>query len=160
MTITITLTLHEVAYAAHAGVMRRIDSIEKKLQSSKQADVSFWNLDIDGACSELAVAKALDKHWGGHVGSFKSPDVGELHVRSTDYSNGQLIIRENDPEEYIYMLVISDCPTYKIVGGMSGKKAKLRPITKAQNGKRDCWFIPQDDLFPAEEIFARIKWGK
>jgi len=160
MTIDVTLSFHEIAYAAQAGIMRRIDSMEKNLQKIQQAETSGWNIDIDGACAELAVAKALNMHWGGHVGSFKAPDVGELHIRSTNHANGQLIIRKNDPDEYVYMLVICKCPDYKIIGGMSGRKAKAREITKGLNGKMDCWFIPQDDLFTAEEIFARIKWGR
>jgi len=160
--ITISLTKSEVLMASHVGIMRRIDSLFKNyndtvLDRKLHANNSEWAFDIDGACAELAVAKAMGVHWSGHIGSFKEPDVSEIHVRSTSRKNGHLIIRDNDPEKYTYMLVITECPNYIIVGGISGKKAKSLPKKDADENGAGAWWIGQESLHDPQMIFNYIK---
>jgi hypothetical protein len=160
--ITVALTKSEVFMAAHVGMMRRVDSLFKNyndtvLDRKRHANVSEWAFDIDGACAELAVAKAMGVHWSGHIGSFKEPDVSQIHVRSTSRKDGHLIIRDNDPENYTYMLVITECPNYTIVGGISGKKAKALPKKNADENGSGAWWISQESLHNPELIFNYIK---
>ena len=143
--------------AANVGLARRLDSIHKSLNRYKHASKSEWSYDIDGACAELAVAKAMGVYWSGHVGSFKEPDVANIHVRSTAHKDGCLIIRDNDPEDYVYILVITECPNYTIVGGISGKKAKQREKSTSDQTGAAAWWIEQKNLTDPQTIFKWIK---
>jgi hypothetical protein len=153
--VTITLTHDEIHLAAIAGVMRRIDSMKAGLTNRKQSDSSDWDIDIDGACAELAVAKALNIFWFGHMRSFKGPDVGRLHVRSTRHAHGHLIIKDNDEEEGVYMLVINECPEFRLVGGISAKRAKreFNPVPNKVGPGHSFW-VPQDKLSDADAILT------
>lgn len=153
--IDITLTPDEIQYAATAGVMRRVDSMKANLTNRRYSDASDWDIDIEGACAELAVAKAMNVFWNGHMRTFKGPDVGDLHVRSTTHANGHLIIRDNDDENAVYVLVICDCPRYKIVGGISGKRARRDfPRVPNKGGEGASHWVPQDDLSDIDRVFA------
>jgi hypothetical protein len=153
-TIEIELSLDEVHLGAIAGIGRRMDSLKAGLTNRKQSDMSDWDVDIDGACAELAVAKVLNVFWFGHMRSFKGPDVGNLlHIRSTRHTNGHLIIKHNDDPNGVYMLVINECPKFTIVGGISAKRA-MRDFPSVANkvGKGHSFWVPQDKLSDAEVI--------
>src|ERR1051326_1480658 len=101
--ITVQLTEEEWSRAAWIGIKRRIDSRISglKIQSSYPLsatdngvkDINFWDMDIEGACGELAVAKALGLQWEGRSFTFKKGDIGKnIQVRTT--SKYSLIIRE------------------------------------------------------------------
>jgi hypothetical protein len=89
--IVINLTYAEIWQASVAGCARRVTSVKEGYDKNKHAQKSDWATDIDGALAEMAFAKASNR-------SFKEPDVGEWHVRSTRHSEGHLIIRPNDNE--------------------------------------------------------------
>lgn len=160
--IKISLTSAEVIMAAQVGLQRRVNSIfsnynDAVLNRKKHAHNSEWAFDIDGACAELAVAKAMNVHWGGHTATFKDADVAGIQVRSTTRLDGHLIIRDNDKENFIYMLVITNCPDYIIIGGISGKKAKSK-LKKAPDENGDgAWWIPQPELHDPQKLFDYIK---
>jgi hypothetical protein len=155
--LIIKLSDEEVMMAAHVGLARRLDSIHKSLNRYKHAYKSEWSYDIDGACAELAVAKAMGVYWSGHVGSFKDPDVANIHVRSTTRKDGHLIIRDNDPENFVYVLVITECPNYTIVGGISGRKAKNKDKSDQDNTGAPAWWIKQEELTDPKTIFNWVK---
>tara|TARA_R110000868_G_scaffold1311_1_gene10150 strand:- start:1422 stop:1901 length:480 start_codon:yes stop_codon:yes gene_type:complete len=152
---SITLSWAEVIYAATAGVFRRIDSIRSGLNKHKHAAKSDWATDIDGACAELAFAKFVGAYWSGHIRSFKAPDVGDVHVRSTNWPTGCLIVRHNDDENCGYVLVISECPRFRIAGYITGADAKSFPIRKGTDGQADAWFIPQEKLRDVGSLFSQ-----
>ena len=155
--INVTLTDQEVLMAAQIGVMRRLDSTHKGYDRLKHSAKSTLAYDIDGACAEMAVAKAMGCYWSGHIGSFKDPDVASIQVRSTNHADGHLIIRDNDQDKFAYILVITDCPHYKIVGGISGKKAKEKEKRDADNYGNSSWWISQEELTDPQKIFNWVK---
>ncbi len=133
--------------AAYAGVHRRIDSTFAGYDKNKHARKSDWATDIEGACAEAAFAKATGQYWSAHVRSFKAPDVGAVHVRSTTLTNGSLIIRPNDHDDYAYALVICATPIFRLVGYIMGFAAKRNfAVRPGSSGEADAWFIPQSAL--------------
>jgi hypothetical protein len=157
MSVKIELTLDEVYYGANVGVMRSMDSIRGGFNKPSFYKARDWNIDIDGALAEMAVAKMLNEYWGGHIKSFKNADVSDqFQIRSTNYKNGKLVFREADKEDYIYILVITDCPFYTVVGGISGKRAVTFPIQPADHRGPEARWIPQSDLTPIETICEKL----
>lgn len=101
-----------------------------------------------GVCGEMAVCKAINKMWKPTVNTFHNvPDVEpNIEVRSTENTNGSLIIRENDDDNRWYFLVIGEPPNVTVVGYIWGANAKQDQWIKNPNGYRTAWFVPQDAL--------------
>lgn len=152
--IKVHLTAPELRSAATVAIERRIDSIKRGLDVKKHATKTSWNdwnHDINGAAAEMAVAKMLNVHWNHGVGTFKSPDVGDLQVRSTTYADGNLIVRPNDADESLYILVVCDTPVYNVIGFIGGADAK-RVGTINEKFGAPAWFVPQSKLFDIEDL--------
>lgn len=153
----VALTDSELLMAANVGVMRRISSIKQKLKNiMKISEYEKWGIDICGAFGEMAVAKALGLYWEGGVDTFKAPDIGTFQVRSSRHENGRLIVRNNDKDEDIFILVVGKAPNYEIVGWIKGAEAKCDAYLDDPNNLRPAWFVPQEDLHPISELKERI----
>lgn len=145
----IMLSWQEIRLAAEVGVTRRIVSMrDNRRDSAGYRGSDPFDMDILGAMGEVAVAKALQVYWSPSVNTFKLPDVDNLHVRSTRYKTGSLIVRPNDPEG-TYLLVIADLPRFKIVGYCSAQYAKQDEFRSQPDATRPpCWAVPQSRLAP------------
>jgi hypothetical protein len=144
MAVDVTLTWEEIYSAALVGVMRRIESMKRNLNKDKKVNnTSNWASDINGACCELVVSKFLNVYWGFHVNNFTGQDVYKIQVRSTLYKDGHLIVHEWDNADDVYMLVTCKAPHFKIIGGISARKAmKIEP----RKNKGLEWWVPQEML--------------
>lgn len=115
-------------------------------------------IDTIGAAGEIAVAKALNLYPGFTVGSFKLPDVGCLQVRATKYANGHLIIRPNDKDEDVFVLVtkvrMGKFEAIEIAGWCSGKEAKtmLGDWLKLDYMRVPAWCVAKDKLHPMHTL--------
>ena len=146
----IELTLYEMEMAATVGLKRRADSIAKKRKGHKRGS---WSKDIEGACAEYVVAKALDKCWNGSVNTFKEiADVGDIEVRHTELTDGSLIIRTGDDPEAVYVLVTGACPTFKIRGWIKAKDGMDRKYMKNPGNAGVAFFVPFDMLNKIEDL--------
>lgn len=142
-----------------------IDAVQTRMSESKKQGLNHATTysrtdekrieeETVGACGEMALAKALG------LGGFK-PAVNTFHnvtdlpanieVRATRRTNGRLIIRDNDPSDRWYFLVVGEPPVMNIVGFILGKDAKRELWLTNPNGYRPAWFVPQSALIPAEE---------
>jgi hypothetical protein len=152
--IEIVLNNAELYVAAQVGSMRRVASIQRKLNNKLHSTKSEWAMDIDGAAAEMAVAKYLNMYWVPTVNAGKEADVAGFQVRSTNHLNGNLLIRENDVKREQYILVISQPPTFKIIGWIWSDDAKSekywRPPDETGGG---AWWVPQSDLMPMRTIY-------
>ena len=146
----ITLTWPEVWQSSIVGIMRRITSLKNSATSDENMPAHqkvTWATDIDAACAEMAYAKATNRYWDGGVNRFKSGDVGDVQIRSTNYAAGNLIIRDRDSENEFYVLVTCQCPEYVVVGGIIGSEAKQPKYLKiGTNGGSNAWWVPQLSL--------------
>ena len=64
--VKVHLTAYELGMASWVGTYRRISSIAKNLDRKNNPDPKkLWQIDLEGACGELALGKALNIHWPG-----------------------------------------------------------------------------------------------
>jgi hypothetical protein len=143
-----TLDPYELQIAAFIGCRRRVETLKASLRDAHGFDGGgAWDIDVMGASAEMALAKMLNIYWCGDVNTFKLPDVGSLQVRSTSLEHGSLIVRENDSDNDIFVLMILERPsTYHFGGWTFGVDAVQRKYRRAPNGRPPAFFVPQRDL--------------
>jgi hypothetical protein len=145
MTI-IQLTPSEIMQGALIGIMRQMQNIRDKRQHAYGTnDGQAWQVNIEGAIGELALAKHLGVYYAG-TGIFRGTDVGKYDVRTTQYENGHLILHPDDPDDRIFWLLTGVCGRYIIRGNILGKDGKQEKWWGDKAGGRAAFFIPQDAL--------------
>jgi hypothetical protein len=156
---TVELLWHEVLMAATIGVARHLSAMRGNrpdLHGAQSAE-NGWQLHIEGACGEMATAKALGMHWSGSVDTFKvGGDVGSLQVRTRSNPLFDLVIRDSDRETDVFVLVTGSCPVY----GVHGWFQPIRPLKdswRKEYGNREAaYFIPRSKLRPLDELKAHL----
>ena len=158
MSIDVTLTQEEMEIAAMIGCRRMAESLaNRRLSYEWHLPDDTWGTDIEGAAAEMAFCKAMNRFWSGSVNTFKDADVGEnVQIRATTHSNGCLIVRDNDPDDEYFVLVVGKAPDYSVKGWILGGDAKQDEYKKAPNGDPPAYFVPQRAL---TEINRRQKPG-
>lgn len=144
----VTLEWFEVMLAATVGVRRQLEALRRGRPDCHGFDgATGWQVHIEGACGEMAFAKATGRYWSGSVNTFKiGGDVGAIQVRTRSREDYDLIVRDDDRDEDIFVLVIGQAPTYRVVGwirGMDGKRACWR---QRYGNRPVAYFIPQHAL--------------
>jgi hypothetical protein len=144
----VTLTPLEVFIAEQVGVRRHVEAIRHGWKHRYGMNTKEGlAANLQGALGEMAAAKYLDVFWDLNLYGFKTvPDVGPYDVRTTDKEDGALIIRYDDPDDRIFILVTGTCPTYHIRGCMLAKAGKCDMWLKSPNGRPSAWFVPQTAL--------------
>lgn len=145
--LVVTLNWYEAASSAREGVQRRIRSLAHGRNDRLKTSRSAWDNDIESACAERAVAKALGIYW---------PESGELdydgdllagiHVRSTDYATGHLIVYPSDPDDGRFYLAVGCCPRWRIAGWLYGAEAKQPRWWDARRLALPGFMVPQAEL--------------
>lgn len=159
-TINVTLSLDEINAGARVGIARQIQNIERGRAQKAQHDPSKdWIDHIEGALGELAVAKWLDRFWSGRLGKMKAADVGPYDVRTAIRKDRparyRLIIRETDPEDRPFVLVIGRNGSYEIVGWIYAGNGKKPDYWQDPTGERDpAFFVPRSALWDPARLFA------
>lgn len=149
----VTLTEWEYKHCVNVATTRMSVSIGKNITDIAYSEgVKDYNerllIDIRGACGELAVAKMLNKYWAPSVNTFHNvPDIQpNIEVRTTERPDGSLIVRDNDPEDRYYVLVVGVPPTMDVRGFIRGSEAKRDEFLRNPGGRRRSWFVPQSSL--------------
>jgi hypothetical protein len=153
----IPLTLPELSTALNAAWMRIVASAAAGLNhrsTYSRPMVRRIHEEFIGACGELAVAKAAGVFFLPSVNTFhRVPDcLGDCEVRSTDLSDGSLIVRDNDSDDRKFVLAIVADDTVRLVGWLTGAEAKKQEWLRDPDGRRPAWFVPQSSLRPIEEV--------
>lgn len=148
----VSLTRAELLQAALAGVMRGIEDIGVGHKYGADASKG-WDMTIEGAFAECALAKHLGLYWAGK-GAMREPDVGGIvDVRATRYETGKLIIHPDDPDDRPVFLLTGKDGKYRVRGWLvAGDGKKLKYWEELQPG-RPAWCIPQIDLRPEREFW-------
>jgi hypothetical protein len=124
--------------------------------SKSMGERNFMRLlehNVLGACGEMVVCKALGWFWSPSVNTFhRVADIGRnVEARTTSRQDGCLIVRDNDPDDRYYVLVIGEAPAFHIAGWIKGGDAKRDEWLRDPGLKRSAWFVPQDKLKPLPE---------
>lgn len=144
--IEVRLTPIEVAVAAMVGVNRQNTAIRDGRPDRHGFEGPGWNVHIEGAAGEMAVAKALGIYWPCAVNTFKMPDVGRLQVRTRSDKKYDLIVRHCDSPHEVFVLVIGRVPTFEVVGWIKGVDAQRDEWLQDYGGRPPAWFVPQKAL--------------
>lgn len=146
--IEIELTMREAAAAAKVGVDRNLHAIQSGLTPRHGCkEENCWDVHIEGACGELAVAKALNVYWHSPLNTFKrGSDVGKWQVRTRSRSDYDLIVRSGDSDHAVFILVTGRCPKFRVIGWMRGGDAKKEKWLKTHGGRDGAYFVPQAEL--------------
>lgn len=151
--IEVTLTPAELQHAAHIGAMRHIEALMEGRPSKYAAKRAKypWGLHIEGACGELAAAKALDLHWTGPVNNFKEADIGDrIQVRTRSKHTHDLIVRWSDNDEHWFVLVTGTAPSFRVHGAILGRTAKCKKWLRDYGGHGPAFFVPKEVLRPID----------
>ena len=147
MTVIVELTPYEMLVAAQIGVMRQVQNLkEKRLDAYGAQTDRGWQLHIEGAMGECAVAKHLGIFWNGSIGNLQDTDVGNIQVRTTAHPNGRLILHPKDDPKDFYVLVIGENGGYRIVGGIYGELGKRDEYWTDPGTGRPAYFVPRERL--------------
>lgn len=144
---TIRLEWSEVMLAGVAGIMRQIDSLKNQYRPAHGSGVSNdWQLHIEGCLGEMALSKYLGLRWCGK-GSFETPDVGGVDVRTRSQQHYDLILHKKDPDDRKFWLVCGGNGIYTVKGWIMGADGKQERFWKdpARTG-RHAYFVPQSEL--------------
>jgi hypothetical protein len=147
----VKLTLCEMLMACVVGITRNLHNIKDKTPHAYGAnDSNNWQINIEGALAECALAKALNVFWSS--GKKRAPDVGIDDCRCTPCESGHLIIHREDDSKRKYYLLTGRNGKYNIRGWMRGEDAQDEKYwgDKANNN-RPAFFVPQSDLRPFEK---------
>lgn len=146
--VAVKLEWHEYAMAAEVGKLRQLSSIRQGLKHKYGMPGAGWTEHIEGACGELAVAKVLGIYWDGSVNTFKNlADLrGNVEVRTRSRNDWDLIVRPDDNDFSVYVLVTGMCPDYNVVGWIPGIDAKRQEWLQTHGGRSPAYFVPQHAL--------------
>lgn len=148
----VTLETYEWAMAASAGMRRQMAAVAAGLEDKHGFNGDGWGVHIEGACGEMAVAKALGIYWDGSVNTFKRPDVASLQVRTRSEDWHDILVRPGDGDDDIFVLVTGRSPSFTIQGWIRGSEAKVSEFLATHGGRPPAYFVPQKRLRPMSEL--------
>lgn len=141
----ITLAPSEILMAAQVGLMRQVQNLKRRVKEKYGAHPSQdWQLNIEGALGEYALAKYLGLHWGG-CGDYGSPDVGGIFDCRTSWrDDAALRLHEKDPDDRAFFLLTGVNGVYTVRGWMYARDGKKEEFWSDPTGKnRPAFFVPQ-----------------
>jgi hypothetical protein len=144
----------ELQMALSVGCWRRLRVLRERLGSGHgEKEHGAWDRHLVGAIAELAVAKLLNRYWGGAPADFgKAGDVAGYEVRATTHEHGHLVVYLSDPQDRPLVLVVVGARAARVVGylpaGTGREDRYLAPAAKLRPGSPMQWWVPQAALTP------------
>lgn len=155
----VTLQWHEYAMASEIGRLRQLTSVRRGSADNHGFTGLGWSEHIEGACGEMVVSKLLGVYWDGGIDTFKLPDVGSrIQVRTRSSHSYELIIRKDDPDDEIFVLVTGRCPNYRVWGFIKGENGKREEYLQTHGNRPAAYFVPQTKLEPMHALISAPKW--
>ena len=147
----VTLSSADLTRAASVGAARHIAALARGLRDKHGALAdAAWQVHIEGACGELAAAKALGVEWTGTINTFKRGDdvPGGWQIRTRSRPEYELIVRPDDPDDALFLLVLGVAPHYDVKGWISGREAKRTEWSRSHGNRPAAFFVPHAALTP------------
>lgn len=149
----VTLTSQEVGSGVRIGGLRQYFALQQNKKDAYGYDgENGWQLNIEGALGEIAAAKFLNIYWDGSVNTWKANDLKDIQVRTRSKDYYDLIVRDNDSNDSIYILVIGKNGVYNVIGWINGKDAKKQEWKKTHGDRPAAYFVPQNKLNDMETL--------
>ena len=144
--VEVHLTPAEMMMAAQAGIMRHVENIKEDTDGTYGVfQPSNWQIHIEGALGEFALAKFLNLWWSGK-GTRDAPDVDIYDARTADSDNKRLILHVRDKDERIVFFLTGINGSYKVRGWIKGEDGKKQKYWTDPNTGRPAFFVPVSDL--------------
>jgi hypothetical protein len=144
--VIVQLTPYETYWAACAGVARQVENLKNGKQPMYGVNQRMdWQVHVEGALGEMALAKHLGLYWSGK-GQLTDPDVGAVDVRTTAHESGRLILHDADEDDRRYYLLTGYNGCYNVRGWIMGRDGKVSDYLDDPIGGRQAYFIPQSSL--------------
>jgi hypothetical protein len=148
--VIVELTWGEVRQAAIVAVLRQVANLEAGRKDAHGGEAGDgWGKHVEGCCSELAAAKGLGLYWSGSLGVLRAPDVGgRVQVRGSQHAGARLIIRDDDADDAIFVLVVGRLPKYQILGWIRAGDAKRQEYRgdPTDTDREPAFFVPRAAL--------------
>jgi len=159
----VTLTPPEILAWGQVGWQRQYLSVCRGTPDKHGFEGDGWDIHIEGACAECAVAKVLGRYVAPTIDAFKrGGDVGLHQVRRRSKAHYDLLIRPEDVAKYspdtIFVHVLGKCPTYTIVGWMRLRDTQREEWEQTYGGRPAAWFVPQKELKRTIHELLRGVW--
>lgn len=148
----VRLEWFEVSRAAIVGVSRNVEALRKGYQQKLRGKDESWERHVLGALGECAFAKATNRYWSGSVNTFKAPDVGSIQVRTRSQSSYDLIVRDDDNDDDVFVLVTGGPVEFTIHGWIRASDAKKEKFVSDYGGYGEAYFVPQAALRPIDPL--------
>lgn len=150
----VKLTWPEVTMAGCVGVAREVRSLQRGDYNRYKCEKDFmWSAHIEGACAELAFAKAFGFYWADKGDDRKSGDVAGFEVRCTGWPNGHLLLHDDDIDSRACVLAVGRAPEFRLAGWIRIGDGKQMRWKRDPTGKgRDAFFVPQAVLRPMSDF--------
>lgn len=153
MSVEVTLEEYELRMGMAIGAERRLQSLVNGAKCKAAKRSNYWDMDIEAALAELAVAKVLGVYWPGTYNTFKTKaDIGEnIEVRHGTYGR-KLIVRQDDHDTSSYVLAVGLAPTYVVHGWLLGKDCKKKKYLQDPGNRGPAYFVDKDFLKPLSTL--------
>jgi hypothetical protein len=141
----IKLSYDEILQGAIVGTLRQLENLRDNRKSAHGCGTANdWQLHIEGALGELALAKHLGWYWS--KGIFRGDDVHNFQVRTRSKHYYDLILHPDDPDDKNFYLVTGVNGEYRIRGWIKGIDGKQDKHWKDPAGGRPAFFVPVSEL--------------
>ena len=153
----VSLKDYEIHLANFVGDRRNSESKRMGLKNAYKYNKSNDQADEDsrvGARGELAVAKAMNWYYDGSVNTFKNGyDVYKVQVRTRKEKHYDLLVRPDDRDEDVFVLVIPQNEKDFIIHGWEvAKKCKRKEFESKNTSRPTAYFYPQGLLNPMDTL--------
>ena len=150
--VSVTLCPKEMMVAGLNGQMRQVENVRKKYRPPTMGCGHFkdWQLHVEGALAEWAVAKHLGVYPSGF--EFGSGDLGHYEVRSSPNPKTLMYMKPTDKDDHIFIRVTGVNGDYQIHGWITGKDGKQFPKEDKYNNDRPAIWVPYAALKPMSEL--------
>lgn len=153
--IGVRLTRPQLFFGAQIGVMRHMSALFDASSNGYglDPDCDGWGLHIEGACGEQAAARSTGRWWPASNRTYKRDcDVLGFEVRTRSSHFYDLIIRPNDPDNRVFVLVTGRAPDFCVRGWIYARDGKLAEYERQHANRAAAYFVPQSALHPIETL--------
>lgn len=153
--LQVDLEWYEISRAALVGVSRNVEAMRKGCKNRMPIN-DEWGIHILGALGEAAFAKGTRRYWSGSVNTFKGSDIGRnIQVRTRSKHNYDLIVRRDDRDDDIFVLVTGGPQMFMIHGWMLCSDAKQERYIQNYGFHGEAYFIPQSELRRIDDLICK-----
>ena len=155
--VNVVLSWSEVSTAVDVGKFRQIRSLQKNLKDKHGFNGdNGWTIHVEGAAGEMAFAKVMNVYWNMACDVFKAPDIGgNVQIRTRSKDNYELIVRPDDSDTDVFVLVTGKAPNFCVRGWIAGKDAKQAEWSKTYANRPAAFFVPQSELKDLSELVIK-----